>query len=83
MSDAQMRGPKGCAKTLSFGGQTYTAQKGIFTVPVEAVAHLKYQGFTVDGTEDAVPAGGSTAADQVAAEVTAAVEAIEAEQVTP
>lgn len=51
MSDITMRGPKACANTLSFDGQTYTSKKGIFTVPAEAAEHLKRHGFTVDGEE--------------------------------
>lgn len=79
MSDVQVRGPKGCAKTLSFGGETFTAdKKGIFTVPIEAAEHLRRHGFSVEGEDEASPA--SDAADQVAAEVAAAVEAVEAER---
>lgn len=49
MSDIKMRGPEGCANTLSFGGETFTAKKGVFTVPVEAFEHLKRHGFTAIG----------------------------------
>lgn len=50
MSDIKMRGPEDCASTLSFDGQTYSAdKKGIFTVPVDAYGLLLVQGFTAVG----------------------------------
>lgn len=49
-----MRGPKGCAATLSHAGQAYEADKsGIFSVPVHAVEVLKRHGFRVVGGEKA------------------------------
>jgi len=54
MSNVPVRGPKGCADTLSFDGQSYAAdKKGVFTVPVEAHAHLLRHGFEAIG--DAKP----------------------------
>ena len=53
MSDIKVRGPKGCAKTLSFDGQTYTAGKqSVFTVPYEAWDHLQRHGFSIDGQDE-------------------------------
>lgn len=75
MSDITMRGPKGCANTLSFGGQSYSAKKGLFTVPAEAAEHLKRHGFTVDGEEVA------EIDEQRAAREAAEAEAAEAERV--
>jgi hypothetical protein len=50
MSDIKVRGPKGCADTLSHAGQSYQAdKKGIFTVPVEAHEHLLRHGFVAVG----------------------------------
>lgn len=50
MSYIKVRGPEGCADTLSFDGQSYQAdKKGVFTVPVEAHAHLIRHGFTAIG----------------------------------
>lgn len=50
MSDIKMTGPDECASTLSFGGDTYTAdKKGVFTVPVEAYEPLCRLGFTAIG----------------------------------
>lgn len=79
MSDIKVRGPKGCAKTLSFGGESYSSdKKGYFTVPFEAWEQLQRHGFVVDGSDDAPDV--VDPADQVAAEVAAAVEAVEAER---
>lgn len=53
MSGITVRGPKGCAKTLSHDGKTYTANKqGVFSVPSEAWEHLQRHGFKVDGQEE-------------------------------
>ena len=50
MDTITLRGPKGCAGTLSFGGETYTGtKKGIFIVPTEAAEQLQRHGFVVDG----------------------------------
>lgn len=50
MSDIKMRGPEGCADSLSFADQPYTAdKKGVFTVPVEAYESLVLHGFTAIG----------------------------------
>jgi hypothetical protein len=50
MSDIKMRGPEDCAPSLSFAGDSYTAdKKGLFTVPVEAYGPLIAQGFTAVG----------------------------------
>lgn len=58
MSDIKMRGPKGCADTLSFDGQPYAAdKKGVFTVPVEAHAHLLRHGFEAIGDQKPEIAG--------------------------
>jgi hypothetical protein len=55
MSEIQVRGPKGCAKTLSFDGKSYSANKqGIFSVPSESWEHLQRHGFKVDGQEEEV-----------------------------
>lgn len=52
MSDIKMRGPEGCADSLSFGGQSYAVGKrGIFTVPVEAYEHLTRHGFVAVGEQ--------------------------------
>lgn len=59
MSDIKMRGPKDCADSLSFDGQSYAAdKKGTFTVPVEAYESLQLHGFTAigDPTPEAAPA---------------------------
>lgn len=49
-----MRGPKGCAATLSHAGQAYEADKnGLFSVPEHAVESLKRHGFRVVGGEKA------------------------------
>jgi len=54
MSNVPVRGPQGCAKTLSFGGETITANKrGVFLVPAEAAEHLKRHVFVIDGEEPA------------------------------
>jgi hypothetical protein len=56
MSDIKVRGPKGCANTLSFGGAEYQAdKKGIFTVPVEAHESLLRHGFIAVGEQPAEP----------------------------
>ena len=48
MSEIKLRGPQGAAGTLSWRGQTYSADKaGAFTVPAEAHADLKLHGFEV------------------------------------
>ena len=48
MSDIRMRGPEGCANTLHWGGQTYTADKrGEFTIPEAAKDDLLRHGFVV------------------------------------
>lgn len=50
MSDIKMTGPEGCADSLSWGGNSYTAgKKGAFTVPVEAYADLLQHGFVAVG----------------------------------
>jgi hypothetical protein len=50
MSDIKLSGPKDCADSLSFDGQTYIAdKKGIFTVPEEAYGPFIAQGFTAVG----------------------------------
>jgi hypothetical protein len=50
MSDIKITGPKDAANTLSFDGQVYNAnKKGVFTVPVEALALLSGHGFTAVG----------------------------------
>jgi len=50
MSNIKIRGPKGCGATLSFAGKEYKAdKKGLFTVPYEALEHLRLHGFSVDG----------------------------------
>jgi len=52
MSDIKARGPKGSADTLSFDGETYSAdKKGVFTVPAEAAEHLKRHGFELIGEQ--------------------------------
>ena len=57
MSDIKMRGPEGCAASLSHDGQTYTAdRKGVFTVPVEAYESLVRHGFTAIGEQPSDPA---------------------------
>jgi len=54
MSDIKMRAPKDAAQTLSFAGETYSADKrGIFTVPVEAFDHLTRHGFIAVGEQPA------------------------------
>ncbi|MDE1907445.1 MAG: hypothetical protein KGH75_13455 [Rhodospirillales bacterium] len=54
MSDIKMRGPKGCADTLSHAGESYAAdKKGIFTVPVEAYESLSRHGFIAVGEQPA------------------------------
>lgn len=54
MSDIKMRAPKDAAPTLSFAGETYSADKrGVFTVPVEAFEHLTRHGFTAVGEQPA------------------------------
>ncbi len=53
-SGVPMRGPKGCATTLSHAGRVYEADKtGAFTVPEHAVESLKRHGFRVVGGEKA------------------------------
>lgn len=42
-----MRGPKDCAQTLSHAGEVIRAEKGVFTVPREAVETLIRHGFQV------------------------------------
>ena len=43
-----MRGPTGCAPTLSHEGKTYAADKlGLFAVPIEAVEILVRHGFRI------------------------------------
>jgi len=50
MNEIKMRGPKGCAETLSHGGVDYTAdKKGVFTVPVDAYEVLVRHGFKAVG----------------------------------
>jgi hypothetical protein len=49
MANIKMRGPKACADSLSFGGESYSGKKGVFEVPAEAAEHLKRHGFVVDG----------------------------------
>ena len=50
MSNIKMRGPADCADSLSFAGETFSAdKKGIFTVPVEAYGPLIGQGFVAVG----------------------------------
>lgn len=52
MSDIKMRGPKDCADSLSFDGQSYSAdRKGIFTVPVGAHESLLRHGFVAVGEQ--------------------------------
>ena len=52
MSDIKMRGPKGCADTLSHAGETFTAdKKGVFTVPVSAHEFLILHGFVAVGDQ--------------------------------
>ncbi len=51
MSDIQVRGPKDCATTLSHNGETYTAKKGIFTVPEAIFEHLHHHGFKAVGAQ--------------------------------
>ena len=55
MSDLKLRGPRGCADTLNFGGKDYVAEKGVFTVPQEAHAHLSRHGFVVHVPKDEKP----------------------------
>jgi hypothetical protein len=44
----RVKGPKGSASTLGFGGDTYEADKdGVFEVPESAVPELKSHGFAV------------------------------------
>lgn len=46
--EIQMRGPQGCAPTISHGGKTISADKrGIFSVPREAIEDLVRHGFKV------------------------------------
>lgn len=48
MSDIKMRGPRGCADSLSYGGRTFMADKrGAFTVPESAREELARHGFQV------------------------------------
>ena len=50
MADIKMRGPEDCGSTLSFGTETYSAdKKGIFTVPFEAYEPLLRHGFKAVG----------------------------------
>ena len=54
MSDIKMRGPKGCADTLSHAGESYSAdKKGVFTVPVDAYESLLRHGFVAVGEQPA------------------------------
>lgn len=57
MSEIKVRGPEGCGKTLSFGGETYTAdKKGFFNVPSEAAEALRLHGFRSEtDPDDPVP----------------------------
>lgn len=46
MSEIKVRGPKGCAKTISHAGKTYEADKrGVFSVPRDFAEHLQRHGF--------------------------------------
>lgn len=57
MSDIKMRGPEGCADTLSHDGKTYSVgRKGVFTVPFEAYELLTRHGFVAVGEQPAEPA---------------------------
>ena len=57
MSEIKIRGPEGCGKTLSYGGETFTAdKKGFFSVPSEAAEALKLHGFRSEtDPDDQVP----------------------------
>lgn len=46
MGEIKMRGPKGCADSLSYGGRNFSADKrGVFTVPESAREELERHGF--------------------------------------
>lgn len=57
MSEIKVRGPEGCGKTISYGGETFTAdKKGFFSVPSEAAEALKLHGFRSEtDPDDSVP----------------------------
>ena len=46
-STIRMRGPQGCATTLSLEGREIRSDKGIFTVPESARETLERHGFKV------------------------------------
>lgn len=77
MSDIKIRGPEGCGKTLSYGGQTFTAdKKGFFSVPSEAAEALKLHGFRSSTDPDDGETDEQRAAREAAeAEAAAAAEA--------
>jgi len=79
MSNIKVRGPKGCATTLSFAGKEYKAdKKGLFAVPYEALEHLRLHGFAVDGDPEAEETDEERAAREAAekeAEAAAAAKA--------
>lgn len=81
MSDIKMRGPEGCANTLSFGGETFTAKKGVFTIPVEAFEHLRRHGFTAIGQPKTDEELAEEERQRAAAEEAARLEAEEAARV--
>ncbi|KZC23539.1 hypothetical protein RHOFW104T7_13130 [Rhodanobacter thiooxydans] len=81
MSDIKMRGPEGCANTLSFGGESFAAKKGVFTVPVEAFEHLKRHGFVAIGQPKTEEELAEEERQRVAAEEAARLEAEEAARV--
>lgn len=79
MSDIQIRGPKGCGKTLSFAGDSYAAdKKGVFSVPSEAWEQLQRHGFKVEGQPDDPVETDEERAAREAAEAEAAKAAQEA-----
>lgn len=44
--EVKIKGPKGCAPTLSWHGRSFEADKrGVFTVPEEAVVVFEAHGF--------------------------------------
>jgi hypothetical protein len=48
MADVKIKHPRGSADTLSIAGKSYTAEKGVFTVPHEDHAALiKAHGFKI------------------------------------
>ncbi len=46
-STIRMRGPQGCAPTLSLEGREIRAEKGVFVVPASARETLERHGFKV------------------------------------